>query len=299
MTARQDLLAHLGSGITTVCRAWLVQRKDGVAFGFTDHDQDLGFDGHHFAAATGMTAKAVQQTTGLSVDNTEAMGALSAAAVTEADLIAGRFDDAEVRSWVVNWADVAQRIEQFRGNFGEVVRAGGAFRVELRGLTDRLNQPRGRAYQAGCSAVLGDASCGFDLGQTGYRVETTLAGFDTLGRLMVSTATPLADHWFERGRLTVLTGAAAGLVEMVKSDRATGSDRLVELWQTFGAQIAIGDQLRLEAGCDRRAETCRTKFANFASFRGFPHIPGEDWLASYPVSDRPNDGGSFSGGVGG
>ena len=134
MTARQDLLDHLGTGATTVCRAWLVQRKDGVAFGFTDHDQDLAFDGQTFRAATGMTAKAVQQTTGLSVDNTEAIGALSDVSVTEDDLLSGRFDAAEVRSWLVNWADVDQRIEQFRGNFGEVIRAGGAFRVELRGF---------------------------------------------------------------------------------------------------------------------------------------------------------------------
>lgn len=296
MSARQDLLDHLGGGVTTVCRAWWVRRKDGVAFGFTDHDQDLTFDGLTFRAATGMGAKAVQQTTGLSVDNTEAMGALSDAAVTEADLLAGHFDAAEVRSWVVNWADPAQRIEQFRGSFGEVVRAGGAFRVELRGLTDRLNQPRGRAYQAGCTAVLGDAACGFDLDQTGYRATATVAGLDPLGRLLLSGASSPAARWFERGRLTVLTGPATGLVEMVKTDRLDGTTRAIELWQSLPRQIGIGDQVQLDAGCDRRAETCRTKFANFPNFRGFPHIPGEDWLASYPVADRPSDGGSLTGG---
>jgi hypothetical protein len=35
------------------------------------------------------------------------------------------------------------------------------------------------------------------------------------------------------------------------------------------------------------------KFANFANFRGFPDIPGEDWLASYPVSSQVNRGGSL------
>ena len=46
--------------------------------------------------------------------------------------------------------------------------------------------------------------------------------------------------------------------------------------------------VRIIAGCDKTAATCRTKFANFLNFRGFPHIPGEDWLTSYPVPDRPN-----------
>ena len=78
-----------------------------------------------FLASTGLTARALQQTTGLSVDNTEALGALSDASVSEADLLAGRFDGAEVRAWLVNWASVEDRVLQFRGTFGEVSRAGG------------------------------------------------------------------------------------------------------------------------------------------------------------------------------
>ena len=63
----------------------------------------------------------------------------------------------------------------------------------------------------------------------------------------------------------------------------------------LGAAPAQGDMVRIEAGCDRRAETCRLKFNNFLNFRGFPHIPGEDWVMSYPVSSARNDGGSLSG----
>jgi hypothetical protein len=86
MTA-EALYAHLATGVTSVCRAWTVRRKDGVMLGFTDHDRDLVVDGVACRADTGLTARALQQTTGLSVDNTEAFGALSAAAITEADLL--------------------------------------------------------------------------------------------------------------------------------------------------------------------------------------------------------------------
>lgn len=293
MTARDGLLSHLGLGVTTVCRAWMVQRRDGVTYGFTDHDRDFAFDSVTFKASTGLSARVLQQSTGLSVDNSEAIGALSDAAIDEADLAAGRFDGAEVRSWLVNWADPAQRIEQFRGNFGEITRSAGAFRAELRGLTDRLNQPQGRVYQRSCSAVLGDARCGFDLSAPGYRATGVIAGFDLMGRMRFAGLTGFADRWFERGRLMVQTGAAAGLVGMIKSDRVAGADRLVDLWHGFGAPLVMGDQVQLDAGCDRMAQTCRGKFANFLNFQGFPHIPGEDWLTSYPVSTRPNDGGSL------
>lgn len=291
--ARALLLDHLGGGVTTVCRAWLLTRTDGVAYGFTDHDLDLVFEGQVFKASTGLTARVLQQTTGLSVDNSEALGGLSDAAVTEADLMAGRFDAAEVRSWLVNWQDTGQRIEQFRGNFGEVVRAGGSFRAELRGLTDRLNQPQGRVFHRNCGAILGDLKCRFDLDRPGYRADAIILGFDKLGGLLLEGAATPADRWFERGTVVVLTGAAAGLRGLIKTDRVAARGRTIGLWYPLGAALQAGDQLRLEAGCDKTAPTCQTKFDNFLNFRGFPDIPGEDWLSSYPVSSKPNDGGSL------
>ncbi len=295
MSGRAALYAHLGSGITTVCHCWLVTRQDGETYGFTDHDRDLSFDGHVFKAASGLSAGALQQTTGLSVDNSEAVGALSDASVSEADLAEGRFDGAEVQAWLVNWADVSARVVAFRGNFGEVTRKAGAFRVELRGLTERLNHVQGLVYQAGCSAVLGDARCGVDLGLAAYRASAAIAEIDLLGRVRIEGLTGFADQWFERGRVEVLSGASAGMSVMVKADRLTDTGRVLDLWHGTGAALVAGDTIRLIAGCDRRATTCQTKFANFLNFRGFPHVPGEDWLTSYPVSGGVHDGGSLQG----
>ncbi|RMA42141.1 hypothetical protein D9R08_11880 [Rhodophyticola porphyridii] len=68
--------------------------------------------------------------------------------------------------------------------------------------------------------------------------------------------------------------------------------RSVELWEPFRAPVAPGDMIRLEAGCDKRMETCRLKFNNLLNFRGFPDIPGDDWLMSYPARTNARDGGS-------
>jgi hypothetical protein len=35
-------------------------------------------------------------------------------------------------------------------------------------------------------------------------------------------------------------------------------------------------------GCDRALATCRDRFANVPNFRGFPHIPGNDFVLRYP-----------------
>lgn len=289
---REALYAHLASGATTVCRAWIVVRRDGEVLGFTDHDQNLVLDGVVCRANTGMTARALQQTTGLSVDNSEAVGALSDTAVSEADIMAGRYDGADVRAFLVNWANPEERVAQFRGSLGEIQRASGAFRAELRGLSEALNQPQGEAYLSRCSAVLGDARCKFQTLQPGYFSDRVVEVVEDGRVLQFASFAGFDDRWFEGGRFEVLDGASAGLLGVVKSDRLTGTSRRIELWQSIGAPLARGDAVRIIAGCDKAPSTCRTKFGNFLNFRGFPHIPGDDWLTSYPLPDRPNSGGA-------
>ncbi|SOC07704.1 DUF2163 domain-containing protein [Rhodobacter maris] len=293
MAYPEALKAHLASGCTTLARAWRVRRRDGGVLGFTDHDCALAFEGVAFAPESGMTARALLQATGLSIDNTEGYGALRDDAITEADLLAGRYDGAEVTIWLVNWADVESRAVLFRGHIGEVTRGAGAFSAELRGLSEALGREQGRIYHPRCAAVLGDAACRFKLGKDGYALEAAVAAVSE-GGLRIAQGAGFEDRWFEKGRAVVRSGAAAGLVAVVKTDRlqADGARR-IELWAEPGAEIAPGDLLRLEPGCDKRAETCQLKFDNFLNFRGFPHIPGEDWLVSYPVESGTNDGGSL------
>lgn len=287
------LKAHLATGATTLARAFAVTRRDGVVLGFTDHDRDLSFDGITFRADSGLTAKALQQATGLAVDNTEAFGALRSDAITEVDILAGRYDDAKVQGWLVNWTDVAVRVLQFRGTIGEITRSGGSFTAEMRGLAEALNRPQGRIYHGRCSAVLGDDHCGFDLNQAGYWDERAVEQV-TDGRVFsFGDFSGFDDRWFEKGRFSVLTGKAAGLAGSIKNDRLRGATaREVELWQELRIAPLPGDMVRIEAGCDRRAETCQLKFTNLLNFQGFPDIPGEDWVMSYPVSASFNDGGS-------
>jgi len=288
-----EFQAHLGNGITTVCRCWGVVRGDGVSYGFTDHDRSIAFEGLDFKADSGLTAKALQQTSGLAVDNSEALGAISDVAITEEDIAAGRFDGAEVRAWLVNWADLDQRVLQFRGTIGELRRSGGAFQAELRGLTEALNQPQGRVYQKPCTAVLGDKNCRFAFDVPGYVAELPVEYVDGARIFRFAQISGFEPRWFEYGRFVVLSGEAAGLVGVIKNDHQTNEGREIELWEGFRAKIAKGDLVRIEAGCDKRDKTCRLKFDNFMNYRGFPDIPGEDWLMSYPTSSGVNDGGSL------
>lgn len=283
---------HIGRGVTTLCHCWRVTRADGAVFAFTDHDMPLAFAGVTFRADTGLSARALAQTSGLSVDNSEALGALSDDAIREDEIEQGRFDGAEVQAWLVNWAEPAQRVLQFRGSIGELHRAGGSFRAELRGLTEPLNRPLGRVFQKPCSAVLGDGDCRFDLTTPGYAEERAIETVEEAQCFRWAAFPGYDEGWFARGRLDLLDGPAAGLWGMVKSDYHEDGQRVIELWEPIRGAVAEGTRVRLTAGCDKRMETCRLKFNNLLNYRGFPDLPGEDWMMAVPRSDGANAGGS-------
>jgi uncharacterized phage protein (TIGR02218 family) len=48
------------------------------------------------------------------------------------------------------------------------------------------------------------------------------------------------------------------------------------------AEVEPGCRVELRDGCDKRFETCVTRFANAVNFRGEPHLPGNDLLMRYP-----------------
>lgn len=272
----EGLADHLAQGVTTLCWCWKLTRRDGVVAGFTDHDRDLTFDGVTYAARSGFSGTEIEEALGLSPDNLEAAGALSAEAISEADLAAGRFDGAAAQIWLVNWQDVGMRHLLRAGNLGEVTRDGTAFNAELRGLSHALSIPKGRIYQHGCDAVPGDARCGVNLYHPAFRGVAAITVAEEGGRILAVTGIgAYAQGWFTRG----LARLASGEELEIKSHRGA----LIELWRTPAALPQTGDQIILLAGCDRSFAACRDKFANTINFRGFPHMPGNDYLATYPV----------------
>lgn len=288
-----ELQARLNSGATTLCRCWRVVRQDGRRYGFTDHDADLTFDGTVYRASSGLDATAVQANTGLSVDNGQVMGALSDAGVSDAEIGAGRFDRAAIEHWLVDWTRPELRALIFAGRFGEIRRKDGAFEVELRGLAEALNAPVGRTLQRNCDRRLGDAKCRFDLETPGFSAVSQVKRVEAGAVILAAGLGGFAEGWFGAGALLWTSGANVGERATVKTDSAlAGGARRIELWRETGMAIAAGDGFRIVAGCDRRVGTCRSKFDNFLNFRGFPHIPGDDWVAAYPKDGEVHDGSS-------
>ncbi|UWQ20999.1 DUF2163 domain-containing protein [Jannaschia sp. W003] len=281
------LAERMDAGASTVARAWVVRRRDGTTLGFTDHDRDLAVEGSVCRAASALAAGAIETGTGLAVDNGSVSGALSDAAIRAEDVRAGRWDAAEVWSYLVDWRDPSAFEVLFRGTLGEITEGGGRFSAELRGLAEPLNAVRGRVYHGRCDAVLGDARCGVGLEAPGRSAVATVQAVEGEGRVLrLGGAGAVAAGRLARGRVRFEDGAAAGLSAAIKVDRVANGVRIVELWVPPGAVPAVGDRARVEVGCDKALATCRDAFGNAANFRGFPHVPGDDWLMAVPAAGR-------------
>jgi uncharacterized phage protein (TIGR02218 family) len=76
---------------------------------------------------------------------------------------------------------------------------------------------------------------------------------------------------------------------VVSHSRVSGSD-ILGFAAKVGDWVAVGDTLRVTAGCDRRFASCKAKFANAVNFRGFPHIPGSDYVLRHPRHGDALDG---------
>jgi uncharacterized phage protein (TIGR02218 family) len=97
--------------------------------------------------------------------------------------------------------------------------------------------------------------------------------------------------WFAFGTIEWSSGANAGRRAEVLGHDVTDGIAVLTLLEAPVRAIAEGDGFTIRAGCDKRIETCGSKFANTANFRGFPHIPGQDTILRYASRDGGHDGG--------
>lgn len=267
--------AWLQPALTSLALCWRLDRRDGVSLGFTSHDRDLVIGGLTYAATPGMTPSAVSQSDAFDVDTLDIAGALTSDAITDADLLAGRWDGAAVRLFAADWTDPAPVVPLARGTLGDVALRDGAFSAEMRGPTAVLERPVVEQTSPDCRASLGDKRCRVDLAARTHLARLAVPCTDAT--LTLDVAEPSANA-FAYGRIEWIDGANSGLAGLIAASDGT----TLTLRDPPAYDAPAGTRVRLTEGCDRMLATCRERFANVANFRGEPWLPGNDLLTRYP-----------------
>jgi uncharacterized phage protein (TIGR02218 family) len=297
-----DLQAHLAQETTTLCRLWKITRQDDVVIAVTDHDEDITFDSVLYSAADGFTASAVEHKSDASPDNLEVIGFLDSEFINENDIRAHLYDDADVELRVVNWSDLSQgELKLLLGKVGDIKMINGIFQVELRGLTQKLTTVIGSTYGPICRAELfGGGAENIDPsnhwkcrlnradwvqnGTVHSSADPTTVVPDS-GLLMIGSATPATaapEGWFNDGVIIFTSGVLNGYKFEISS--WDGSKLNLFAGSPMPFQPAVGDTFEIEPGCDKRRETCQSKFNNIVNFAGESDIPGLSVMMQTPVA---------------
>lgn len=266
-------MSILDGELTTLAFCWRLERRDGAGLALTSHDRPMLVDGVRYEPSPGMSPAAIRAELGLDPRSSEVAGSLSSAAISEADVVSGRWDGAALRLSAADW--VAPGSEQqvlLEGELGEVAARDGQFDVELLGVSAKLERPICPVTSPECRAELGNAQCRVDM--AGRRKRARVANAD--GQ-WITLDQPVDDR-FRLGSLRFLAGAANGLKRRV----ASVEDGRLMMFGVLPFDVEAGTPVELVEGCDKRLETCSTRFGNAANFRGEPHLPGNDLLTRYP-----------------
>jgi hypothetical protein len=251
-----SLAAHLAGPVTTLATCWRITRTDGVVFRFTDHDRDLVVDDEAYEASAGYSRTAISNDVGMGVDNLDVEGVFDSAAVTEEELRAGLFDQAEVRIFLVNWADPSMGVLRLRrGWFGEVVLTEqGVFRTELRGLTQALSQRIGELYSPECRADLGDHRCRVPIQPPVVARETAYRLGD---HVRVATGSGSGSQVYEnrlyRCAVTGTTAAEEPAYDTTVGEQTTDGSatfEALEAWSRSGTVVDVIDRTTFTAAID-------------------------------------------------
>ena len=271
------MIEALEQPLVTLAFCWRIERRDGGTIGLTSHDRDLAIGGLTYRAAPGMTPSAIRSGIGLEGEDSDLAGALSSDAISEADLMAGRWDGAALEVWLTQWGALGEApgdlwLSLARGEIGAVARKGAAFSAELIGAAAVLGAAVAPSTSPDCRATLGDRACRVDM--AARRRVVSVSGVD--GAVVAATGLTPGDYAF--GTLRWLGGANVGLVQAVADN---GADA-VTLADPPAFAVAAGTLALLTEGCDRQMATCAGRFGNGVNFRGEPYLPGMDLLTRYP-----------------
>lgn len=226
------MTTHLGQEVTSLCTCWHLTRQDGTEYHFTDHDQDVVYDGDTYTSAYGYNRTAIANDSSLAVDNLDLVGILDSTEISAEELRAGLFDYAQVEIFLINWADTADGIIKMRKGFlGEVtITQTGIFKAELRGLTQLLSQRVVDLYTGTCRADLGDDKCGFVLEATYAWAASTAYG---LGDIVYGSSSGNVPENVNLTNPGAETGNTSGWT-------TSGSPRTMTSW--FSLSAFLGDR---------------------------------------------------------
>lgn len=269
----------LESSVTTLCLAWAFMRSDGLEIRVTNHDCDLIIDSKVYKSTPSLSAGTIETDASFAPDSFNAIGGYEIDGIEKNDILLGRWDRAKVKLFVADWTQTEYYIEIWGGFINGFRQSKFGFEMELVGPEQQLSNIIGRKYTRQCCAQLGDNFCKINLAQPSHQKSAQISALKA-DRIIeiINIGGETSD--FEFGHLGFNSGELIGIKISIKTIIARQNIWEIHLSRPLAIMPKLGDEITLFVGCDKSFDICKTRFANQANFRGFPHMPGEDFAFS-------------------
>ena len=268
-TISNDLKTEIAAG--RIARLLKISCQNGTVYAFTDTDLPITVDGLLYTPAPGLQAVRLTATSNVEVSNHEIGAALLD--LPEEDLAGGVFDSAGIVASWASWAiPSAGKVDVFVGTLGEVTWDERGFVADVVSSMKLLERNIGYQYTNTCRHKLfGTAEAGkigfCGVSPASYTFTGAVTSIQT-NKWKFSTDLANPTGFFSSGVLTFTSGNKAGLSTTIKSQTLG----VLDVYVPTAFSIQVGDTFSIQAGCDKTAGTCTSKFSNLNNFGGFPHI---------------------------
>jgi uncharacterized phage protein (TIGR02218 family) len=290
-------------------RCWRITRTDGETFDFTEHSSSIdvrvgetavggALDGSipvfiTFEPSDGLDASATSQEEGFEAHNFEAQGVISSAKITEEDLRSGRFNNATVTEYLVDWRyPWAGYFERNVFLLLNISYGGTRWQADMVSKAKYSEKKVGLHWTRNCRHLFGGSGCGKNLSgndESGNPLRTGTQSISSVQTQRKSfTVSALAgvysDNDFNFGKVEFTNSASElyGLTaEVLDYIGATGRFYL-SIPVPFDINDGITDTIIATQGCPKSRAACKNRFNNFVRYGGFPYIPGDDKVRIVP-----------------
>ena len=286
-----EIKDHITKETTTLCRCWIIKTIDGHELGFTDHDVDITLNGVTCEKNSGIDSSDIEERIGLSTNTNEISGALQSDCITTQDINDGKYDNAQISTFIVNWQNLTQNFLDQVSLVGEIFQEDGNYRMEMRSYVSELDQTKGSHFIKKCQANLGDGKCRVSLDNSEFTASGIIYEVKSNTVIWVNGLSAFESNWFRGGNLTWLSGENNNRKIEVTEHIKLGDFTILHLWQPMPKEIKINDNFSIKVGCNKEFSTCLNKFSNTINFRGYPHMPGNSFVLSYAGNSEVFDGG--------
>ena len=177
---QQNFIDHLSQNVTTTAICIHLTLNDETEYYFTNHDQVIVFGGNAYSPYFGSVPSATKTNVNMAVDNMTITGILDPTTISESDIRTGELDFAAIEMFTVNYddPDTYGSISGITGIVGESWIEGNKFTLELRGISQLIQQKMGRTYGVSCDAEFADTRCGLDGNDSDYLKLLNVGGVD-------------------------------------------------------------------------------------------------------------------------